>query len=160
VFSSSILSQNKQAQEKLNHLAYHDALTDSPNPSAFQRSSQAGDRDVAPQRSMQAVLLLNLDRFKTINDSLGYTGGRSAVAVRLRNESPSCVREATRWRFGGDEVCDSADTHSRAQDAANAARAVKEHSTGVPVRRSGRLYRSSIGIAGLPARRTRHRPAF
>jgi PAS domain S-box-containing protein len=97
------LSQNKQTQEKLNHLAYHDALTDLPNQVLFKdRLKQA----IALSRrndQMQAVLLLNLDRFKTINDSLGYTAGDrllQSVAQRLS----SCVRESdTIARFGSDE---------------------------------------------------------
>src|SRR5687767_8407499 len=120
------LSQNKQKQEKLNHLAYHDALTNLPNQVLFKdRLKQA----IALSRrndQMQAVLLLNLDRFKTINDSLGYTAGDrllQSVAQRLT----SCVRESdTVARFGSDEFAILLTQISRAQDAANAARAIKE----------------------------------
>lgn len=120
------LSQNKQTQEKLNHLAYHDALTDLPNQVLFKdRLKQA----IALSRrndQMQAVLLLNLDRFKTINDSLGYTAGDrllQSVAERLT----SSVRESdTVARFGGDEFAILLTQIPRAQDAANAARAIKE----------------------------------
>ena len=119
------LSQNRQAQEKLNHLAYHDALTDLPNQVLFKdRLKQA----IALSRrsdQMQAVLLLNLDRFKTINDSLGYTAGDrllQSVAQRLS----SCVRESdTVARFGGDEFAVLLTQIPRAQDAANVASAIK-----------------------------------
>jgi diguanylate cyclase (GGDEF)-like protein/PAS domain S-box-containing protein len=120
------LSQNKQTQEKLNHLAYHDALTDLPNQVLFKdRLKQA----IALSRrndQMQAVLLLNLDRFKTINDSLGYTAGDrllQSVAQRLT----SCVRESdTVARFGGDEFAILLTQIPRPQDAANVARAIKQ----------------------------------
>jgi diguanylate cyclase (GGDEF)-like protein/PAS domain S-box-containing protein len=119
------LSQNRQAKEKLNHLAYHDALTDLPNQVLFKdRLKQA----IALSRrsdQMQAVLLLNLDRFKTINDSLGYTAGDrllQSVAQRLS----SCVRESdTVARFGGDEFAVLLTQIPRAQDAANVASAIK-----------------------------------
>jgi diguanylate cyclase (GGDEF)-like protein/PAS domain S-box-containing protein len=119
------LSQNRQTQEKLNHLAYHDALTDLPNQVLFKdRLKQA----IALSRrndQMQAVLLLNLDRFKTINDSLGYTAGDrllQSVAQRLG----SCVRESdTVARFGGDEFAVLLTQIPRAQDAANVASAIK-----------------------------------
>jgi diguanylate cyclase (GGDEF)-like protein/PAS domain S-box-containing protein len=120
------LSQQKQAQDKLNHLAYHDALTDLPNQVLFKdRLKQA----IAYSRrtdQMHAVLLLNLDRFKTINDSLGYTAGDrllQSVAQRLT----SCVRDSdTVARFGSDEFAVLLTQISRPQDAANAARAIKE----------------------------------
>ncbi|HEX5873421.1 MAG TPA: diguanylate cyclase, partial [Pyrinomonadaceae bacterium] len=120
------VSHNKQTQEKLNHLAYHDALTDLPNQVLFKdRLKQA----IALSRrndQLQAVLLLNLDRFKTINDSLGYTAGDrllQSVAQRLT----SCVRESdTVARFGSDEFAILLTQIPRAQDAANVARAIKE----------------------------------
>jgi diguanylate cyclase (GGDEF)-like protein len=120
------LSQNKQTQEKLNHLAYHDALTDLPNQVLFKDRLKQAIAYSRRSDQMHAVLLLNLDRFKTINDSLGYTAGDrllQSVAQRLT----SCVRESdTVARFGSDEFAILLTQISRPQDAANAARAIKE----------------------------------
>lgn len=120
------LSQNKQTQEKLNHLAYHDALTDLPNQVLFKDRLKQAIAYSRRNDQMHAVLLLNLDRFKTINDSLGYTAGDrilQSVAQRLT----SCVRESdTVARFGSDEFAILLTQITRAQDAANAARAIKE----------------------------------
>ena len=120
------LAQNKQAQDKLNHLAYHDALTDLPNQVLFKDRLKQAIAYSRRSDQMHAVLLLNLDRFKTINDSLGYTAGDrllQSVAQRLT----SCVRESdTVARFGSDEFAILLTQISRAQDAAKAARAIKE----------------------------------
>jgi diguanylate cyclase (GGDEF)-like protein/PAS domain S-box-containing protein len=145
------LSQNKQNQEKLNHLAYHDALTDLPNQVLFKdRLKQA----IALSRrndQMQAVLLLNLDRFKTINDSLGYTAGDrllQSVAQRLT----SCVRESdTVARFGGDEFAVLLTQIPRAQDAANVARAIKQALDQAFLFEDQEIFvSSSIGISMYP----------
>ena len=145
------LSQNKQSHEKLNHLAYHDALTDLPNQVLFKdRLKQA----IALSRrndQMQAVLLLNLDRFKTINDSLGYTAGDrllQSVAQRLT----SCVRESdTVARFGGDEFAVLLTQIPRAQDAANVARAIKQALDQAFIFEDQEIFvSSSIGISMYP----------
>jgi diguanylate cyclase (GGDEF)-like protein/PAS domain S-box-containing protein len=145
------LSHNKQAQERLNHLAYHDALTDLPNQGLFKdRLKQA----IALSRrsdQMQAVLLLNLDRFKQINDSLGYTAGDrvlQSVAQRLT----SCVRDSdTVARFGGDEFAVLLTQIPRQQDAANTARAIKEVLDQAFIHDEQELFiSSSIGISLYP----------
>ena len=145
------LSQNKQTQEKLNHLAYHDALTDLPNQVLFKdRLKQA----IALSRrsdQMQAVLLLNLDRFKTINDSLGYTAGDrllQSVAQRLT----SSVRESdTVARFGSDEFAILLTQIPRAQDAANVARAIKHSLDQAFIFEDQEIFvSSSIGISLYP----------
>lgn len=146
------ISHNKQTQEKLNHLAYHDALTDLPNQVLFKdRLKQA----IALSRrndQMQAVLLLNLDRFKTINDSLGYTAGDrllQSVAQRLT----SCVRESdTVARFGSDEFAILLTQIPRAQDAANAARAIKHSLDQAFIFEDQEIFVStSIGISLYPS---------
>ena len=145
------LSQNKRTQDQLNHLAYHDALTDLPNQVLFKdRLKQA----IALSRrsdQMQAVLLLNLDRFKAINDSLGYTSGDrllQSVAQRLT----SCVRESdTVARFGGDEFAILLTQIPRAQDAANVARAIKQALNQAFIFDDQEIFvSSSIGISIYP----------
>src|SRR5215217_570313 len=119
------LSQNKQTQEKLNHLAYHDALTDLPNQVLFKDRLKQAIALSHRNDQMQAVMLLNVDRFKTINDSLGYTAG-DRLLQSLAQRLASCVRESdTVARFGGDEFAILLTQITRAQDAANVARSIK-----------------------------------
>lgn len=97
-----VTEQNK-VQQELVHSAYHDALTGLPNRSYFmERLRQALDNGADRNRRF-AVLFLDLDRFKLINDSLGHSFGDRllvAIARRLR----TCVRPGDLIaRHGGDE---------------------------------------------------------
>jgi diguanylate cyclase (GGDEF)-like protein/PAS domain S-box-containing protein len=145
------LSQNKQTQEKLNHLAYHDALTDLPNQVLFKDRLKQAIALSHRNDEMQAVLLLNIDRFKAINDSLGYTAGDRllrSVGQRLT----SCVRESdTVARFGSDEFAILLTQISRTQDAANVARAIKETLNQAFIFDDQEIFvSSSIGISLFP----------
>jgi diguanylate cyclase (GGDEF)-like protein len=90
------------AQAQISHLARHDALTDLPNRTLFREKLQEALRH-ARRSDHIAVLFLDLDHFKSINDSLGHPIGDDllkAVAGRLAD----CVREDdTIGRLGGDE---------------------------------------------------------
>ena len=97
------ITDRLDAQNELLHLAQYDPLTDLPNRSLFiDRVSQMVSR-VRWRDQFAAVLFLDLDRFKIINDTLGHHVGDSLlveVARRLR----SAVREGdTVCRLGGDE---------------------------------------------------------
>ncbi len=97
------VTERMQAQERLEYIAQHDALTELPNRLLLlDRLNQALARARWHQRVV-ALLFVDLDRFKTINDTLGHETGDlilQQIALRLN----SCVREGdTVARFGGDE---------------------------------------------------------
>ncbi|HEY3328135.1 MAG TPA: EAL domain-containing protein [Novimethylophilus sp.] len=97
------ISDLKESQDRLHYLAYHDPLTNLPNRMLFQdRLMQAVAQTSRGGRAV-AVMYLDLDRFKNINDTLGHAYGDRLlrmVAERLRQ----CVRETdTVARLGGDE---------------------------------------------------------
>ncbi len=145
------LTQNKQAHDHLNHLAYHDALTDLPNQALFKDRLKQAIALSQRNNQMQAVMLLNLDRFKAVNDSLGYTAGDQllqSVAQRLT----SCLRDSdTVARFGSDEFAILLTEIPRAQDAANTARAIKETLDQAFIFEDQELFVSnSIGISLYP----------
>ncbi|TAJ55235.1 MAG: PAS domain S-box protein [Nevskiaceae bacterium] len=100
---ASDISQIKHSEERLEHLAHHDALTDLPNRLMLgTRLEYALERARREQREL-AVLFLDLDRFKTVNDSLGHQIGDQllvSVAERLKQ---SLGTAGILGRLGGDE---------------------------------------------------------
>jgi len=102
VFSD--ITERKQAEDKIIHQAYHDALTNLPNRVLFKdRLEQALAFAQRLKHLNVAVLFMDLDRFKIINDTLGHDAGDQLlqeVAARLHN----CIRASdTVARLGGDE---------------------------------------------------------
>jgi diguanylate cyclase (GGDEF)-like protein/PAS domain S-box-containing protein len=97
------ISERKVLEERLEHRAFHDSLTDLPNRQLFMdRLGQALRRTMRRHKRV-AVLFMDIDKFKDVNDSLGHEVGDlllKVVAQRLGH----CLRpEDTLARFGGDE---------------------------------------------------------
>jgi diguanylate cyclase (GGDEF)-like protein/PAS domain S-box-containing protein len=100
---SQDITEQKQQEERIQHLAYHDALTGLPNRMLVLDRLARGLAIAQRQHRQLAVLFLDLDRFKTINDTLGHLSGDSLlcqVASRLQN---SLREQDTVARLGGDE---------------------------------------------------------
>ena len=97
------LSERKAAEQRIDYLAWHDALTGLPNPILARDRLQQALAHAAREHSQVALLLLDLDRFKLINQSLGRDYGDrllQAIARRLQET----LRDAdTVSRHGGDE---------------------------------------------------------
>ncbi len=95
--------ERKDAESKLVHQALHDALTGLPNRTLFHDRVAQGLRRSRRTGMSCAVLLMDLDRFKEVNDTLGHEAG-DALLHQLGDRLRSCTRaEDTVARIGGDE---------------------------------------------------------
>jgi diguanylate cyclase (GGDEF)-like protein/PAS domain S-box-containing protein len=101
VFSD--ITKLKESQEKLDHLAHHDALTGLPNRLLFHDRLQHAMVRALRGGDQLAVIFIDLDRFKNVNDTLGHHVG-DELLKQVAASLSSCLREGdTLARLGGDE---------------------------------------------------------
>ncbi|MCD9024179.1 putative bifunctional diguanylate cyclase/phosphodiesterase [Cohnella silvisoli] len=143
--------RQKKTEARINYLAYHDELTALPNRRLFAERVRAEMGRSALERSRFALLWLDLDRFKTINDSMGHAfGDRLLVAVAERlakfTEKPENV-----FRLGGDEfTVILSDINGEKEAEAAAQRLVDAFELPVKVGPSAFHITSSVGMALFP----------
>jgi diguanylate cyclase (GGDEF)-like protein len=141
----------QMAQAQISHMARHDALTDLPNRTLFREQLQQALRS-AKRNDRVAVLCLDLDHFKSINDSLGHPIGDDLlkeVALRLIG----CVRGSdTVARLGGDEfaIVQVIDESQASSAATLAIRLVKVISAPYEIQGHQIVIGLSIGISVTP----------
>lgn len=97
------ITQRKTAEDQLRFLSHHDTLTDLPNRLLFtDRLQQAMIEGKRHQRPI-GVIMLGIDRFKTVNDSLGHDVGDALLLATAQRLSEAVRPSDTVARFGGDE---------------------------------------------------------
>ena len=146
------ITEQRRVEEQVRHMAHHDALTQLPNRPLLQdRVGQAIAR-AKRNREVLALLFIDLDHFKTINDSLGHLVGDrllQAVAGRLLG----CTRAAdTVARIGGDEFVVLLGDVDRPESARQVAQKLLEELS-APLELDGHSLQvtPSIGIAVYPS---------
>src|SRR6266498_972559 len=119
-------TERKRAEEKVKHLAFHDSLTGLPNRLLFSDRLRVGMVHANRYREKLAVLFLDIDRFKVINDSLGHSIGDELLR-RIAERVGGCIRqEDTIARLGGDEFTVLLPGIAKEEDAATIANKILE----------------------------------
>jgi diguanylate cyclase (GGDEF)-like protein/PAS domain S-box-containing protein len=146
------ISERMQTQERLQFLAHHDVLTELPNRALFTDRLEHALARSRGREYVVAVLFLDLDRFKIINDTLGHDFGDQALRA-LSGRLRTCVREGdTVARLGGDEFAVIIEDVQSADNVAPVAYKILE-ALSKPLDLEGRelFVTTSIGISLFPS---------
>jgi diguanylate cyclase (GGDEF)-like protein/PAS domain S-box-containing protein len=148
VLNSRDVSERKAFEEQLAHQAFHDPVTNLANRALFVERVRHAVPRARREGARLAVIFMDLDDFKTINDSLGHAAG-DAVLLEIAKRLDGSIRPSdTAARFGGDEFAVLLEDVGSAQDAADTAERILE-SFGAPLRLEGKelFVRCSLGIS-------------
>ena len=149
VFSD--ISQRKMAEKRIYHLAHYDILTNLPNRSLFSDRLQQAIAKAKRERTLMALMFIDLDKFKQINDTLGHLAGDGVLAETAKRLQ-QCIRESdTAARMGGDEFVVLLQHVETEGDAMAVAEKIL-HALARPFEISGQAFAisSSIGLALYP----------
>jgi diguanylate cyclase (GGDEF)-like protein/PAS domain S-box-containing protein len=121
------ITERKRLERRQTHLAYHDPLTGLSKRSLFREQLEGALVEAERRRDYLAILYLDLDDFKAVNDSLGHEAGdRLLVAIARRLESSFRFGEETIARLGGDVFCVLLEGVASTDAAVSIAESVKE----------------------------------
>ncbi|MFV2064285.1 MAG: diguanylate cyclase domain-containing protein, partial [Chloroflexota bacterium] len=147
----SEMAERDRAEQRITYQAHHDTLTGLPNRALLKDRLDVALADARRSGKPLALMFLDLDRFKLVNDSVGHSSG-DELLQRVTDRILSVVREGdTLARVGGDEYVLLLPQVAGAQGAVGAAKRVQE-SLRRPFELRGRDFRvtASIGVAMHP----------
>jgi len=145
------VEERERAEERIRYLATHDSLTDLPNRSMFNQLLEFSIKTAKRYDRQCAVLFIDLDRFKIINDSLGHAAGDALLVEMARRLRDGVRTSDVVARLGGDEFVILLNEITESQQVAAIARNLLS-ALSKPLQLGGHECRvtASIGIAGFP----------
>jgi diguanylate cyclase (GGDEF)-like protein/PAS domain S-box-containing protein len=148
VLNGRDVSERKAFEDQLAHQAFHDPVTNLANRALFVERVRHAVARTHRDREGLAVIFLDLDDFKTINDSLGHAAG-DQVLVDVAKRLDGCIRATdTAARFGGDEFAVLLEDVGSVQEAADAAeRILAAFDEPLRLEHKQLTVRASLGIA-------------
>ncbi len=152
VIIGSDMSERKYAEDRILYQANYDQLTNLPNRNLFMDRLHQSLQRVQREGTVLAVLFIDLDRFKNINDSLGHSAG-DKLLVKVAKVMKQTVRESdTIARFGGDEFAVILSPIYGPKNASRVASALLEAlSSPLDIDGYEAIIGASIGISMYPA---------
>ena len=126
IVCSSDVTDRARLQRELEHQAFHDALTGLANRSLFEDRLEHAHQRLERGGGFYAVLMLDLDNFKTVNDGLGHAAGDALLLEVSRRLSTGIRAGDTAARLGGDEFAILLEDLAEPAAAARAAEGIRE----------------------------------
>lgn len=138
-------------EDKIRYQAYHDSLTGLPNRDAFSERIKESIKRATRHNKIGALMFLDLDRFKLINDSLGHDAGDKVLQVTAKRIQ-ACMRETdTVFRLSGDEFVIILEDLNKDECSSNVARRIlEEMAEPISLNELEVIVNISIGITTFP----------
>lgn len=148
---STDITKLKNTEEKVNQLAYYDDLTKLPNRRFFYEILERVVVRTKKHNKLAALLLLDLDRFKMINDTLGHSAGDIVLKITANRLKKSLKKSDTIARVGGDEFAIILeDVENTQQIIIICQRIIEAISKNIEINNTSVLAGGSIGIVVIP----------
>ena len=148
---STDITKLKNTEEKVNQLAYYDDLTKLPNRRFFYEILERVVVRTKKHNKLAALLLLDLDRFKMINDTLGHSSGDIVLKITANRLKKSLKKSDTIARVGGDEFAIILeDVENTQQIIIICQRIIEAISKNIEINNTSVLAGGSIGIVVIP----------
>lgn len=145
------ISENAEYRQTIEHLAFHDALTDLPNRRFLNKALNRAIEQAELNQAMFAVLIMDLDHFKTINDTMGHAVGDQlliGVADRIKQNTDDSYFFA---RMGGDEFAILIHGYESVEELkAKSASLLEQVVQPYDIAGAGYFVSASIGVACYP----------
>jgi diguanylate cyclase (GGDEF)-like protein/PAS domain S-box-containing protein len=150
VLNGRDISERKAFEEQLEHQAFHDSVTQLPNRALLNERVRHALGRARRENTTLAVIFLDLDDFKTINDSLGHVAGDLVLREVAKRLETSIRVSDTAARFGGDEFAILLEDTTGPREVADTAERIVENLT-KPLQIEGKeiVVRASLGLSIL-----------